>query len=186
MIDLAGACCRVHSWRVVPDTQGCPCCGLATLSERAPYEICSVCWWEDDGQDNEDANEPSGPNVGMSLTQARANYLRYGISDPARKDPPCVSVGVASPEPPSGFDGVTPVPRDLRTPPPIPHYRQTKRDIGTSRGCFGGTCSFRTLRSHSCTVNSKRCPTRCTPTRSPADSRFTGPGRDAEVGCPTG
>src|SRR3569833_2977032 len=29
----------------------CPCCGVRTLIERGGYDICSVCFWEDDGQD---------------------------------------------------------------------------------------------------------------------------------------
>jgi hypothetical protein len=36
----------------------CPCCGYLTLMERAGYEICDVCWWEDDGQDDPHADEP--------------------------------------------------------------------------------------------------------------------------------
>jgi hypothetical protein len=34
----------------------CPCCGFVTLSERSVYEICPVCFWEDDGQDDQDAD----------------------------------------------------------------------------------------------------------------------------------
>ncbi|MFF1770133.1 CPCC family cysteine-rich protein [Streptomyces sp. NPDC058249] len=36
---------------------GCPCCGFLTLDERGSYEICPVCFWEDDGQD---AKMPTG------------------------------------------------------------------------------------------------------------------------------
>lgn len=35
----------------------CPGCGYPTLGERAGYEICSVCNWEDDGQDDLEAGE---------------------------------------------------------------------------------------------------------------------------------
>jgi hypothetical protein len=28
----------------------CPCCGFITLAERAAFEICDVCYWEDDGR----------------------------------------------------------------------------------------------------------------------------------------
>ncbi|MFD0321268.1 CPCC family cysteine-rich protein [Lysobacter gummosus] len=59
----------------------CPCCGGETLDERGQYEICSVCHWEDDGQDDDDADEiRGGPNRDLSLTQARANYLQFGTS----------------------------------------------------------------------------------------------------------
>ena len=65
----------------------CPCCGRASLSERNSYEICKVCWWEDDGQDSAQADTVmGGPNYGVSLTQGRANFLVHGISDPARND----------------------------------------------------------------------------------------------------
>ncbi|WP_171099328.1 CPCC family cysteine-rich protein [Ruegeria sp. HKCCD7255] len=33
------------------DQKICPCCRLPTLRERGNYEICMVCWWEDNGQD---------------------------------------------------------------------------------------------------------------------------------------
>lgn len=50
----------------------CPGCGFPTLSERGGYEICSVCNWEDDNQDDESADEIwGGPNSNLSLTQNR-------------------------------------------------------------------------------------------------------------------
>jgi hypothetical protein len=65
----------------------CPCCGRKTLEERASYDVCQVCWWEDDGQDNYNAYESyGGPNYGISLVQARYNYLTKGIYDPSRED----------------------------------------------------------------------------------------------------
>lgn len=67
--------------------QACPCCGRRTLGSRGEYDICPVCWWEDDGQDNEQAcEEYGGPNSGVSLSRARLNFLSYGIYDPKRKD----------------------------------------------------------------------------------------------------
>src|SRR4051794_30348746 len=57
----------------------CPCCGYRTLHERAGYEICRVCFWEDDGQDEHDADEVrGGPNGTLSLTKARMNFHEYG------------------------------------------------------------------------------------------------------------
>lgn len=59
----------------------CPCCGFKTLDERGVYDICPVCFWEDDGQDDHDADVVrSGPNGAISLTQARENYQRFGAS----------------------------------------------------------------------------------------------------------
>jgi len=63
----------------------CPCCGYKTLSRRAAWEICQVCFWEDDGQDDETADEVwGGPNKKLSLTQARLNYKTFGASDQRR------------------------------------------------------------------------------------------------------
>ncbi len=60
----------------------CPCCGSLTISEPASYEVCSVCFWEDDGQSDTDADEvKGGPNQGLSLTQARENYARFAACE---------------------------------------------------------------------------------------------------------
>ncbi|PCC70299.1 Cysteine-rich CPCC [Nannocystis exedens] len=48
----------------------CSVCGFPTLSERASYEVCVVCLWEDDGEGG-DPNRVSLPNNGASPTQAR-------------------------------------------------------------------------------------------------------------------
>ncbi|WP_386071346.1 CPCC family cysteine-rich protein [Tahibacter sp. UC22_41] len=56
----------------------CPCCGLPTLSSRSNYCICPICFWEDDGQDDADADEVrGGPNHEYSLTEARANFTAH-------------------------------------------------------------------------------------------------------------
>lgn len=56
----------------------CPCCGYPTLSARCEWEICILCDWEDDGQDNphEDAVW-GGPNGWYSLSEARRNFKKY-------------------------------------------------------------------------------------------------------------
>jgi hypothetical protein len=50
----------------------CPCCKYKTLSERAKYEICAVCFWEDDGQD--DKRDPS-------FAKARENFEEFGAAE---------------------------------------------------------------------------------------------------------
>ena len=61
----------------------CPCCAKRTLSEPAAYEICPVCFWEDDGQGDHDADVVrGGPNYDLSLTVARENFTRIGAADP--------------------------------------------------------------------------------------------------------
>jgi hypothetical protein len=49
------------------------------LPQRGGDDICPVCFWHDDGQDDHDADEGrGGPNYGLSLTVARENYRRIG------------------------------------------------------------------------------------------------------------
>ena len=56
----------------------CPCCGYPTLDERAGYDICELCNWEDDGQDVEKAYKCfGGPNGSYSLAEARINFVKY-------------------------------------------------------------------------------------------------------------
>lgn len=50
----------------------CPSCGYPTLTERGAYEICSICYWEDDDQDDPEADKVwGGPNASLSLTDSR-------------------------------------------------------------------------------------------------------------------
>ncbi|MGE6228456.1 CPCC family cysteine-rich protein [Paenibacillus chitinolyticus] len=53
----------------------CPCCEFKTLPVKGEYDICPVCFWEDDG-----ATDPafySSPNH-MTLTQAQKNFSKFG------------------------------------------------------------------------------------------------------------
>jgi hypothetical protein len=60
----------------------CPCCRYRTLHTRGHFEICPVCFWEDDGQDEHDADiVRGGPNGTLSLTAARANFDDFGASE---------------------------------------------------------------------------------------------------------
>lgn len=53
----------------------CPACGYPTLRERNGYDYCSLCFWEDDGQDDPYAHEVwGGPNGVLSLDRARENF----------------------------------------------------------------------------------------------------------------
>ncbi|MEM1410513.1 MAG: CPCC family cysteine-rich protein, partial [Pseudomonadota bacterium] len=57
----------------------CPCCGFPTLPSHDNYEICGICWWEDDGRDDHNAAEiVGGPNQGYSLEAARRNFANHG------------------------------------------------------------------------------------------------------------
>ena len=63
-------------------TYRCPCCRFKTLHSRGGFDICPVCYWEDDGQDDHDADVVrGGPNYALSLTQARNNFVAFGAID---------------------------------------------------------------------------------------------------------
>jgi|SRR5271157_4662619 len=55
----------------------CPCCNYFTLSEVGGYDICPVCFWEDDGTTNEHGFSPNG----VSLAEGRANYKEIGACE---------------------------------------------------------------------------------------------------------
>jgi Cysteine-rich CPCC len=64
----------------------CPCCLYPTLPMRGGFEVCPVCYWEDDGQDSHDADRVrGGPNEAFSLTEARANFATFGVYDAVRR-----------------------------------------------------------------------------------------------------
>lgn len=56
----------------------CPCCGYYTFTDRPTgnYDICGVCYWEDDSIQSADPNYTGGANS-VSLSQARANYRMF-------------------------------------------------------------------------------------------------------------
>ncbi len=64
----------------------CPCCGFLTLPGEPPgtYEICPVCFWEDDPVQFRDPEFEGGANA-VSLEQARRNYARSGASAPEHR-----------------------------------------------------------------------------------------------------
>lgn len=64
------------------DKIACPCCGYKTLSESGGYDICSACFWEDDGQNDEDADViRGGTNGKLSLSEARRNFADFGACE---------------------------------------------------------------------------------------------------------
>merc|ERR1711916_340639 len=69
---------------IFENLQQCPCCLYFTLHERGAFEICPVCYWEDDGQDESDVTEVrNGPNGELSLSKARQNFATYAAADEA-------------------------------------------------------------------------------------------------------
>jgi Cysteine-rich CPCC len=60
----------------------CPCCDYFTLEKRVDWEICPVCYWEDDGHDLDLLDSPSGCNHGLTLRQGGENFRRLGACEP--------------------------------------------------------------------------------------------------------
>lgn len=62
--------------------RACPCCDCRTLGEVCPgsYEICPVCFWEDDLTQFENSELSGGANS-VSLAQARRNFIEFGACD---------------------------------------------------------------------------------------------------------
>lgn len=54
----------------------CPSCGFPTLNERGGYDICNICDWEDDGQDDSHADKILGGPNRISLTESRLKIGR--------------------------------------------------------------------------------------------------------------
>ena len=60
----------------------CPCCGYKTLDEEPPgtYEICAICFWEDDPVQFDDPDYEGGANR-PSLKTAQKNYQDFGACE---------------------------------------------------------------------------------------------------------
>ena len=67
----------------VEQLYACPCCSYRSLQERGAYDICPVCFWEDDG--TAELDRISGSNH-MTLHEARLNFQTFGaVAESARK-----------------------------------------------------------------------------------------------------
>jgi hypothetical protein len=61
----------------------CQCCGYRTLETAGALALCPVCWWEDDGQEDEDAAEVRlTVNGQLSLNEARGYFATCGAAHP--------------------------------------------------------------------------------------------------------
>lgn len=58
----------------------CACCGFLTMGEpeAGSFDICPVCYWEDDNVQFADINYRGGAND-ESLSEARDNYKKIGV-----------------------------------------------------------------------------------------------------------
>lgn len=56
----------------------CPCCGYRTLDDGPGcFDICPVCYWEDDNFQRDNPDYKGGAND-ISLNEARENYKKIG------------------------------------------------------------------------------------------------------------
>lgn len=60
----------------------CPCCGYKTFDVPAngSYDICPVCFWEDDPVQLKNPDYVGGANH-ISLRQAQKNFLEFGACE---------------------------------------------------------------------------------------------------------
>jgi hypothetical protein len=61
----------------------CPCCGYKTLKAPGALQLCPVCWWEDDGQEDADASDVRlTVNGQLSLKEARQHFAQCSAAHP--------------------------------------------------------------------------------------------------------
>lgn len=126
----SGGVAEAQSDAVAPPPGGwypCPACGHQMFSRLWAYEICEVCFWEEDPYQLRHPWTGMGPNGGLSLMEAQANYRRFGAVEeehvrrvrPPRADEP-VDPGWRLADPDldpfeQDTSGTTPHPDDLAT-----------------------------------------------------------------------
>ena len=74
-----------HQKRDEPKKYKCPCCGYYTFDKKdRAYDICPVCFWEDDPEQYANPLMANGANH-VSLATARINYKHFAACDPEMK-----------------------------------------------------------------------------------------------------
>ena len=68
-----------------PKKYKCPCCGHFTFEKKErSYDICPVCFWEDDPVQYENPTMPNGANR-VCLADAKINYKHFAACEPEMK-----------------------------------------------------------------------------------------------------
>ena len=67
---------------ILKNKYACPCCGYLTLEESPPgtFDICPVCFWEDDDYQLRNPIKSGGANH-ISLNNAKTNFKSFGAID---------------------------------------------------------------------------------------------------------
>lgn len=60
----------------------CDCCDYFTIDNGADYEICPICFWEQDAFGVSEPEADSGANHGLTLREGRSNFLKHGACAP--------------------------------------------------------------------------------------------------------
>ena len=60
----------------------CFVCGYRTLDSRCDWDICPICYWEDDVILAGDVDKISPANGDMRLSEAQANFILDGACSP--------------------------------------------------------------------------------------------------------
>lgn len=57
----------------------CPCCGYRTMDSDGNYDICPICFWEDDPFQKENEYDLGANQI--PLIEAQKNYISYGACE---------------------------------------------------------------------------------------------------------
>jgi len=60
----------------------CPCCGYKTIDKNVLFNICEICYWEDDPIQSLHPDLREGANENLSLREAQMNFVAIGACDP--------------------------------------------------------------------------------------------------------
>jgi hypothetical protein len=63
----------------------CPACGYLTSSFPGSFDLCPICWWEDDPVQLQCPDQRGGAN-GPSLIESQRHFAECSASDPALRD----------------------------------------------------------------------------------------------------
>jgi|GEM_PF-716940 len=59
----------------------CLCCGYKTIDDGSEYDICPICFWEDDPMAYDNPDAIGGANGSTSLREAQRNFAEFGACE---------------------------------------------------------------------------------------------------------
>ena len=65
---------------MIKDRIACPCCGFLTLESYGHFDLCELCFWEDDLLQRVQPDYGGGANV-PCLNEARENFRAFGACE---------------------------------------------------------------------------------------------------------